>query len=103
MLKKVALPLYDRMNRSYEGSGKERNAGDVVGLRLCMDYQLNASSLLKGLGEVAFFAPGYDVLAECLKVAVGDDGDSEGGVLAAFLVMRLLAELLTVPNKVMVC
>jgi hypothetical protein len=37
------------------------------------------------LGEVALFTPGYDVVAECLEVVVGDDGDSEGGVFAAVL------------------
>jgi hypothetical protein len=31
------------------------------------------------------FAPGDDVVAECREVAVGDDRDSEGGVLAAVL------------------
>jgi hypothetical protein len=50
-----------------------------------LDYQLDASSLLEGLSEVALFAPGDHVVAECLKVAVGDDGDSEGGVLVAVL------------------
>jgi hypothetical protein len=75
----------DRTNRSHEGCGEEWDAGDVVGLRLCFDDQLDADSLLEGLGEVAFFAPGYDVVAECLTVTVGDDGDSEGGVFAAVL------------------
>jgi hypothetical protein len=78
-----ALPPCNRTKRSHEGCGEEWDAGDVVGLRLCLDYQLDAGSLLEGLGEVAIFAPGYDVVAECLEVAVGDDGDSEGGVLAA--------------------
>ncbi|MDQ2834934.1 MAG: hypothetical protein M3Y50_14580, partial [Acidobacteriota bacterium] len=50
-----------------------------------MYNQLDAGSLLEGLGEVTLFAPGDDVIAECLEVAVGDDGDSEGGVLAAVL------------------
>jgi hypothetical protein len=75
----------DRTNRSHEGCSKEWDAGDVVRLGLCLDYQLDARSLLEGLGEVALFAPGNDVVAECLEVAVGDDGDSEGGVLAAVL------------------
>jgi len=52
-------------------------------------------------GEVALFAPGDDVVAECLEVAVGEDGDSKGCVPAA--VLGDVAELLTVPNRVMVC
>jgi hypothetical protein len=82
---KVALPPCNRTDRSHEGCGEEWDAGDIVRLGLCLDYQLDASPLLEGLGEVAFFAPSYDVVAECLEVAVGDDGDSEGGVLAAVL------------------
>ena len=37
---------------------------------------------LELLGEGALFAEGYDVVAE---VAVGDDGDSEGGLFASCL------------------
>jgi hypothetical protein len=40
---------------------------------------------LERLGEVALLAEGNDVVVKGLEVAVGDDGDSEGGVLAAVL------------------
>ena len=50
---------------------------------------------------MALFASGDDVVAECLEVAVEEDGDSDGCVLAA--VLGDVAELLTVPNRVMVC
>ena len=56
---------------------------------------------MKLVGEVALLAEGNDVVMKGLKVAVGYDGDSEGGVLAA--VLGDAAELLTVPKKVMVC
>ena len=78
-------PPRNRTNRSHEGCSEEWDAGDVVGLGLCLNYQLDAGSLLERLGEVALFAPGYDVVAEGLEVAVGDDGDSEGSVLASGL------------------
>jgi hypothetical protein len=79
------LPLCNRTNRSHEVCGEEWDAGDVVWLRLRLDYQLDAGALLEGFGEVAFFAPGDDVVAECREVAVGDVCDSEGGVPAAVL------------------
>ena len=37
------------------------------------------------LGDVALLAEGNDVVVKDLKVAVGDEGDSEGGVPAAVL------------------
>jgi hypothetical protein len=40
---------------------------------------------LKLLGEVALQAEGNDVVMKGLKVAVGYDRDSKGGVLAAVL------------------
>jgi len=79
------LPPCNRIDRSHEGCGEERESSDVVWLRLRLDDQLDASSLLKRLGEVALLAEGDDVVVKGLEVAVGDDGDSEGGVLAAVL------------------
>ena len=73
------------MNRSHEGCGEEWEGGDVVWLRLCLDDQLDAGAGLEGLGEVALLAEGNDVVVKGLEVAVGDDCDSEGGVLAAVL------------------
>jgi hypothetical protein len=52
---------------------------------LCLDDQLDAGALLQRLGEVALLAECHDVVVKGLKVAVGDDCDSEGGVLAAIL------------------
>jgi hypothetical protein len=52
---------------------------------LRLDDQLDARSLLERLGEVALLAEGNDVVVKGPDVAVGDDGDSEGGVLAAVL------------------
>jgi hypothetical protein len=75
----------DRTNRSHEGCGEEWESGDVVGLRLCLDDQLDAGAGLERLGEVALLAEGNDVVVKGLEVAVGDDGDTEGGVLAAVL------------------
>jgi hypothetical protein len=52
---------------------------------LRLDDQLDASALLEWIGEVALLAECHDVVVKGLKVAVGDDCDSEGGVLAAIL------------------
>jgi len=52
---------------------------------LCLDDQLDAGAGLEGFGEVALLAEGNDVVVKGLEVAVGDDGNSEGGVLAAVL------------------
>ena len=76
---------YDRVYRSHEGCGEERDAGDVVWLRLRLDYQLDAGAGLERLGKVALLAEGNDVVVKGLEVAVRDDGDSEGGVLASGL------------------
>jgi hypothetical protein len=80
-----ALALCNRTNRSHEGCGEERESGDVIGLRLRLDYQLDAGACLELLGEVALFAEGNDVVVKGLEVAVGDDGDSERGVIASGL------------------
>jgi hypothetical protein len=69
----------------HEGCGQEWKSGDVVWLGLRLDDQLDASAGLERLGEVALLAKGDDVVVKGLEVAVGDDGDSEGGVLAAVL------------------
>jgi hypothetical protein len=79
----MVLPSCDRMNRSHEGCGQQRDRCDVVGLRLRLYDHLDAGASLERLGEVALFAPGNDVVVKGLKVAVGDDGDSEGGVRAS--------------------
>ena len=50
-----------------------------------LDDQLDAGAGLEWLGEMALIAEGNDVVVKGLEVAVGDDGDSEGGVLAAVL------------------
>ena len=55
------------------------------------------------LGEVALFAEGNDILVKVLEVAVADDGDPEGVYLRPVLDVRLVAELLTMPKRVMVC
>ena len=47
------------------------------------EQDAEGNSSLEGLGEVAMLVEGNDVVVKCLKVAVADDGDSEGGVLAA--------------------
>jgi hypothetical protein len=75
----------DRMNRSHEGCGQQRDRRDVVGLRLCLNDHLNAGASPEQIGVVALFAPGNDVVMKGLEVAVGDDGDSEGGVRAPVL------------------
>ena len=54
-------------------------------LRLRLDDQLDASACLELLGEVALFAESNDVVVKGLEVAVGDDGDSECGLLASGL------------------
>jgi len=43
------------MNRSHKGRSEEWNAGDVVGLSLCLDDELYASSLLEGLWNARLF------------------------------------------------
>ena len=73
------------MNRSHEGCGEEWDACNIVWLGLRLDDQLDAGACLELLGEVALLAEGNDVVVKGLKVAVGDDGDSEGGVLASGL------------------
>ena len=75
----------DRMDRSHEGCGEGWEGGDVVGLGLRLDDQLDAGALLQRLGEVALLAECNDVVVEGLQDAVRDDCDSEGGVLAAIL------------------
>jgi len=75
----------NRTNRSHEGCGEEWEGSDVVWLGLRLDDQLDAGAGLERLGEVALLAEGNDVVVKGLEVAVGDDGDSEGGVLAAVL------------------
>jgi hypothetical protein len=60
-----------------------REGGDVIGLGLRLDDKLDACSLLEGFGEVALLAEGNDVVVEGLLVAVRDDGDPEGGILAS--------------------
>jgi hypothetical protein len=80
----LGLPR-NRTNRLHEGCGEEWESGDVVWLGLRLDYQLDAGAGLEWLGEVALLTEGNDVVVKGLEVAVGDDGDSEGGVLAAVL------------------
>ena len=60
------LPPCNRIDRSHEGCGEERESSDVVWLRLRLDDQLDASSLLKRLGEVALLAEGDDVVVKGL-------------------------------------
>ena len=52
---------------------------------------------------MALFAEGNDILVKVLEVAVADDGDPEGVYLRPVLDVRLVAELLTMPKRVMVC
>ena len=52
---------------------------------------------------MALFAEGNDVVEKGLEVAVADDGDPKAVYLRPVLKVRLVAELLTVPKKVMVC
>jgi len=85
------------MNRSHEVCAEDWKSGDVVWLRLRLDDQLDTGADLDRLGEVALLAKGNDVVVKGLECAVGDDGDSEGGVLAT--VLGDVAELLTVPKK----
>ena len=73
------------MNRSHEGCREEWDARDVVWLRLRLDDHLDAGASLTGVREVSLLSPGNDVVVKGLEVAVGDDGDSEGGVLASGL------------------
>jgi hypothetical protein len=47
--------------------------------------KLDASACLELLGEMALLAEGNDVVMKGLVVVVRDDGNSEGGVLAAVL------------------
>jgi hypothetical protein len=61
----------DRTNRSHEGCGEGWRGGDVVGLGLRLDDQLDACALLQRLGEVALLAECNDVVLKGLKVAVG--------------------------------
>ncbi len=68
-----------------------------------MNDELDAGAFLERLGEIALLAPGNDVVVEGLQVPVGDDGNPKGGVLATVLEVRLVAGLLTVPKRVMVC
>jgi hypothetical protein len=75
----------DGMNRPYEGCGQQRDRRYVVGLRLCLNDHLNVGAPLERLGVMALFAPGNDVVMKGLEVAVGDDGNSEGGVRAPVL------------------
>ena len=52
---------------------------------------------------MAFFAPGYDVVAKAWRLRSERMETPKAVYLRPFLVMRLLAELLTVPKNVMVC
>lgn len=58
------------MNRLHEGCCEEWESGDVVWLRLRLDYQLNTGARLELLGEVALFAEGNDVIVKGLEVVV---------------------------------
>ena len=73
------------MNRSHEGSGEKWESSDVTWLRLRLYDQLDAGAGLKLSGEVALLVESNDVIVKGLEVAVRDDGDSEGGVLASGL------------------
>ena len=73
------------MNRSHKGCGKEGNGGDVVGLRLRLNDELDAGAFLERLGQIALLAPGNDVVVEGLQVPVGDDGNPKGRVFATVL------------------
>ena len=77
----VLLPRRWVVERSFAWAARFR--------RLARDYErldkLDASAGLELLGEVALLAEGNDVVVKGLKVAVGDDGDSEGGVFATGL------------------
>ena len=59
------------MNRLHEGCGEEWECGDVVGLGLRLDDQLDARAGLEGLGEMPLLAECHDVVVKGLKVAVG--------------------------------
>jgi len=50
-----------------------------------LDYQLDARACLELLGEVTLLADGNDVVVKSPLVAIRDDEDSEGGVLASGL------------------
>ena len=89
-------------NRPHEGCGEKWNGGDVIGLRLGLDGELDAGALLEGLGEVALLAEGDYVVVEDPVALFVEDGDAEGGVVASVAGVRLLAGLLTVPKRVMV-
>jgi len=65
--------------------GEEWESSDVVWLGLRLNDQFDTGAGLEWLGEVALLAEGNDVVVKGRSVAVGDDGDSEGGVLAAVL------------------
>ncbi|HEY5214134.1 MAG TPA: hypothetical protein VIJ38_14055 [Acidobacteriaceae bacterium] len=65
--------------------GEEWKSSDVVWLGLRLNDQFDTGAGLEWLGEVALLAEGNDVVVKGRSVAVGDDGDSEGGVLAAVL------------------
>jgi len=73
------------MNRSHEGCGEKWESSDVIWLRLRLYDQLDAGAGLKLSGEVALLVESNDIIVKSLEVAVRDDGDSEGGVLASGL------------------
>ena len=58
------------MNRSHEGCGEEWEDGDVVGLGLRLDDQLDAGAGLQRFGEVALLPECHDVVVKGLEVAV---------------------------------
>jgi len=47
------------------------------------EQDAEGNSSLEGLDEVAMLVEGNDVVVKSLKGALRDDGNSEGGVLAA--------------------
>lgn len=91
------------MNRSHEGCGEEWDGGDVVWLGLRLNDQLDAGSLLEGLGEVTLFAPGYDVIVKATRLRSEMTETPKAVYFRPFLEMRLVAALLTVPKRMMVC
>jgi hypothetical protein len=90
------------MNRSHEGCGEEWESGDVVGLRLCLDDQLDAGALLEGLGEMPLLAECHDVVVKGLELRSAMIATPKAVYLRPFLEVRLVAELLTVPKREMV-
>jgi hypothetical protein len=70
--------------------------------RLRLDDELDTGAGLEGLGEVALLAEGTDVVVKACWLRSEMMETPKAVYLRPFLEMRLLAELLTVPKRVMV-